>query len=209
MNPFAARLRRLAYRRRLRDPAYRYLFEPPPDADLVCLDTETTGLDPKTSEILSIGAVKIRGDRVLMSQRLGLTLRPRGPVPAETIPIHQLRDRDVSEGLEPRRALAELLDFIGSRPLVGYYLAFDIRMIDRLLDPWLRIRLPNPRIEVSGVYHDQKIARIPQGFIDLRFATLLADLEIPDLGQHDAFNDALMTALMYIKLQHRPRLAKR
>jgi DNA polymerase-3 subunit epsilon len=37
--------------------------------------------------------------------------------------------------------------------------------------------------------------------IDLSFATILKDLGIPPLAQHDAFNDALMTAMMYVVLR--------
>ena len=36
---------------------------------------------------------------------------------------------------------------------------------------------------------------------DLRFASILSDLGLPALDQHDAFNDALMTAMMYVQLQ--------
>ena len=37
--------------------------------------------------------------------------------------------------------------------------------------------------------------------IDLSFAAILKDLDIPPLAQHDAFNDALMTAMMYVALR--------
>jgi DNA polymerase-3 subunit epsilon len=37
--------------------------------------------------------------------------------------------------------------------------------------------------------------------LDLRFASILSDLEIVGLGQHDAFNDALMTAMMFVQLR--------
>ena len=37
--------------------------------------------------------------------------------------------------------------------------------------------------------------------IDLRFATLMADLALPTREAHDALNDAVMAALAFIKLQ--------
>ncbi|MFZ5374359.1 MAG: 3'-5' exonuclease, partial [Campylobacterota bacterium] len=45
-----------------------------------------------------------------------------------------------------------------------------------------------------------------QGNIDLRFDTILRDLNIPKMGQHNALNDAIMTAMVYIKLQHTIKL---
>jgi DNA polymerase-3 subunit epsilon len=98
------------------------------------------------------------------------------------------------------------LDFIGNRPLVGYYLEFDVAMINTILKPWLGINLPHKQHEISGLYFDKKIALIPQGNIDLRFDTILKELDIPRMGQHNALNDAIMTAMVYIKLKHTYKL---
>jgi len=38
----------------------------------------------------------------------------------------------------------------------------------------------------------------------LSFDAILEDLNLPKLGKHDAFNDALMTAMMYLKLKQPP-----
>jgi DNA polymerase-3 subunit epsilon len=100
----------------------------------------------------------------------------------------------------------QFLRFIGSRPLVGYYLEFDVAMINKYLRPLLGIVLPNKQTDVSGIYYEKKITAIPQGHIDLRFDVIMSDLDLPSLGQHDAFNDALMTAMMYVKLQNVKKL---
>ncbi|HKL76790.1 MAG TPA: 3'-5' exonuclease, partial [Gammaproteobacteria bacterium] len=185
-----------------------YLFQPPPDGRVVCLDTEATGLDPRRDQLLSIAALPVEGDRVLTSEALHLAVRPAGPVNPESIRIHGLRSRDLEAGLAPEEAVDQLLRFVGPRPLLGYYLAFDCALIERIARPRLGGPLPNRRIEVSALYHDAKQAVIPQGFVDLRFESMRRDLGVPGLGRHDAFDDALTTALMYIKLRHRPRLRR-
>jgi DNA polymerase-3 subunit epsilon len=85
--------------------------------------------------------------------------------------------------------------------LVGYYLEFDVAMVNRYVKEYLGITLPNQQIEVSGLYFDKKIALIPQGNIDLRFDTILRNLQVPQMGQHNAVNDAIMTAMIYLKLK--------
>ena len=55
-------------------------------------------------------------------------------------------------------------------------------------------------IEVSEIYFDKKISLIPQGNIDLRFDTILKNYDIPNMGVHNAVNDAIMTAMIYLKL---------
>jgi DNA polymerase-3 subunit epsilon len=190
----------------LKDERYRFLFDEAPLDEVVVFDTETTGLNPKKDEILSIGAVKLKGNKILMSQKFELFVKPTREINEQSIKIHQIRNIDLQNGCEPREAIDRFLHFIGSRPLVGYYLEFDIKMINKYLKPYLGITLPNPQIEVSGLYHDKKIKLIPDGVIDLRFDVMMKDLGLPIFGKHDALNDAVMTAMMYIKLQNIERV---
>lgn len=189
-------------RKNLKDENYSFLFDKPPLDEVIVYDTETTGLNPKKDEILSIGAVKIRGNKILTSEKFELFVKPTKEISEESIKIHQIRNIDLQNGSEPNEALNKFLHFIGSRPLVGYYLEFDINMINKYLKPYLGIKLPNKQIEVSGVYHDKKIKFIPEGNIDLRFDVIMKDLGLPIFGKHDAINDAIMTAMMYIKLKN-------
>ena len=191
----------------LGDPAFRFMFDPPPANEWVALDCETTGLNVRSDEIISIAAVRIVGNRIMTSERLELLVRPERGVSGDSVRIHRLRERDVAEGLPIDEALKRLMHFIGSRPLVGYYLEFDVAMLNRALFPMLGQGLPQPKIEVSGLYYDYKFSQLPahqrldNPTIDLRFATLLNDLGLPLRDAHDALNDAVVAALAFIKLR--------
>lgn len=187
---------------KLKDEQFAFLFDEPPSDEFIVYDTETTGLNPKTDEILSIGAIKIKGNKILTSEKFELFVKPTCEINEESIKIHQIRNIDLQNGYEPQIALEKFLHFIGSRPLVGYYLEFDVAMINKYLKPYLGIKLPNKQIEVSGIYHDKKIKLIPDGIIDLRFDVIMNDLGLPIFGKHDAINDAIMTAMMYVKLKN-------
>ncbi|HQS67675.1 MAG TPA: 3'-5' exonuclease [Sulfuricurvum sp.] len=192
--------------RGLLDAQYEWLFDPYDGDEVVVFDTETTGLDTKKDAVLSIGAVRIKNDRILTSQSFEVFLKPSRQISVESIKIHHIRPCDLQQALEPLEGVKKFLEFIGNRPLVGYYLEFDMAMINRLIKPWLGIALPNKQIEVSGLYFDKKIALIPQGNVDLRFDTILRNLNIPMMGQHNALNDAIMTAMVYLKLKHTHKL---
>ncbi len=193
-------------RERLRDPAYAFLFEPEQSAEAVVLDTETTGLSRRRSDIISLAAIRIRGNRLLLSQRLELLVRPSAAIEHAAVAVHGLRPMDVAEGLPAREAVGRFLRFIGTRPLVGYYLEFDIAMVNRVMRPWLGINLPNRAIEASALYYDRVMRdrstreALYTGTVDLSFARILADLDLPALPAHDALNDAVMTGLIYLKL---------
>lgn len=190
------------YRSRLKRPEYATLFDAPPPNEWVAVDCETTGLDRQHDEIISIGAVLVRGNQIMTSQRLELFIRPTGHVGAESIRIHRLRSMDVANGLEPQVAIQQFLDFVGNRPLVGYYLEFDVAMLNRLVRPFLGIPLPQQSIEVSGMYYDYKYAQQVDSNVDLHFHTMMKHLNLPEREEHDALNDALMAAMMFIKLRH-------
>ena len=203
-------LRHLHQRWRLRalqGSQWQQLLAPPPPGEWVALDCETTGLNPRSDDIIAIGAVRIAGNRILTSQRLELLVRPSRTLPPESIRVHRLRQQDVAHGLEPVDAMHQLLHFIGPRPLVGYYLAFDVAMINRCLKATLGITLPQEKIEISALYYDWRFRQLPpyqqhdQADIDLRFATIMKELNLPTREAHNALNDAVMAALAFIKLR--------
>jgi DNA polymerase III subunit epsilon len=194
-------VKRRARRYLLRDPAFRFLFDEPPADEAVAIDCETTGLDPRRDDIVTVAAVHIRGTRILAASRFEAMVKPAAKMNVEAIKVHRLREGDVAGGRTMQEVLPELLRFIGSRPLVGYYLEFDLAMINKHARQLIGIELPNRQIEVSGLYYERKYGDAPRGVeMDLTFTAILADLGLPLLDQHDAFSDALMTAMMYVAL---------
>ncbi|QCU90276.1 3'-5' exonuclease [Thiomicrorhabdus sediminis] len=193
----------------LKDDAYAYLFEPAQAGCFVCFDCETTGLDRNNDRIITLSAVKIVGDEILTSQGLNLVVKQEQEIAEQSILVHQIRNIDVEDSKSAyateQDAIKAFLAFIRGATLVGYYLEFDVAMVNRVIKPWLGIELPNPKIEVSELYYlyarrEAKRSCIEPN-IDLRFDSILKHLQLPNFGQHDAANDALMTALIFVKLQ--------
>ena len=186
----------------LKEPAFRFLFEPGPPDEAVSIDCETTGLDVRRDDIVTIAAIRIRGWRILTSERFEATFRPKARLKPDAIKIHRLREADVARARAIDGAIPDLLRFIGGRPLVGYYLDFDVTMLNKHVRRFLGVELPNQRIETSALYYERKYGDAPPGArVDLSFASLLADLDLPMLDQHDAYSDALMTAMAYVALR--------
>ena len=185
----------------LADTSYRFLFEPDRTGELVSLDCETTGFDYLADDVISIAAIKVRGSRIVTSEAFQAVVRPGAPMEASAIKIHQLREQDVARGRTIREVLPDFLRFIGSRPLVGYWIAFDVRMLNKYLFSMLNVHLSNRLIDVSELYYERKYATASPGTrVDLRYASILADLKLPALPQHDAFVDAVGAAEIYLVL---------
>lgn len=195
-------IRRFKDKRTQRDGAWAHLFEKYDGQEVVSLDLETTSLDVSKASILSIGAVRITGKRVKTSDRLDIALKPPADLSAESIKIHKIRAQDLAEGIELRDALEQVLEFIGNRPILGYYVNYDIRVLSRFVRQEFGFDLPNKAIELSHVYHDIIKWKHVGGDVDLRFDTIASKLDMPIIQRHTALGDAITVALMYVRLKH-------
>jgi len=195
-------IKRLLHQATISDQSYRFMFKGGPADEVVAIDCETTGLKVRTDDVIAIAAIKIRGNRILASEHFEAVAHPDSDMRAEAIKVHRLRQSDVEQAPIIWKVIPRFLHFIGGRPLVGYYVDFDIAMLNKYILPLVGIELPNKRIEVSKLYYERKYGDAPPNTeIDLSFAAIQRDLGIPALAQHDAFNDALMTAMMFVELR--------
>ncbi|MBF0159131.1 MAG: 3'-5' exonuclease [Magnetococcales bacterium] len=166
---------------RLFDPGFTFLLEPPTDDQLMCLNVVTTTLDPDHAELLSITVIPVCRDQVLLSRSLQLS--------TTALPVD--------------RAIRQLAAFVGSRPLLGYYLEFDVAMVNKYLEPMIGIPLPNRLLDVSSLYYSYKTSRSWHAHdIDLSFKAICRELGIPAFDPHDPLGKAAMIALMYVRLSH-------
>ncbi len=197
-------LRKKWYESRLSDERYRFLLDEPCLDEFVAFDCETTGLNPKSAEIISIGAVKIVGNKIKTSERLDIFVKPTGEMSAENIKIHHIRNCDLQSAISVDEAIWKFANFIENRVLVGYFLEFDVAMIDKYLTKIAGIKLQNPQVEVSALYFDKKNDPFGSKNVDLRFDSIAKDLDIPLFAQHNSYYDALSTALIFLKCTTKP-----
>ncbi|MDR1889967.1 MAG: 3'-5' exonuclease [Zoogloeaceae bacterium] len=185
-------------------PQYRTIFEQD-DGQLVSIDCETTSLDVAEAELLSIAAVKIDGNRIAASTAFQTIVQPKNAPNSDNVRIHGLRPTDVSAGIAPTDAVRKLLDFIGGRTLLGYYLEYDVAVLNKYIRPLIGAPLPNRNIELSSRYYDWRQRLYPGSYIDLRWDIMAQRLDIAALPRHDAMNDALTVGMMYLALEERFR----
>jgi polyribonucleotide nucleotidyltransferase len=105
--------------------------------DLVVIDVETTGFDPKMSDLVEIAAVKVRGTEIV--DRWSTFVNPGRPIVGNQ--MHGITDNDVQGAPSPKAAADRLLDFIGPDALVvGHNVGFDISFIEEAMGDGFRVR---------------------------------------------------------------------
>lgn len=197
-------LKKKYQRSRLKNEEFAFLFDEPTDEEFVSFDCETTGLDVKKDEILSIGGVKIINNKIEFSESFERYITPENTIHVESIKIHHIRPCDIENSIDAKVAIEEFLHFIGNRTLIGYYIQFDIAMINKYAKKLIGTTIPNKSIELSNMYYKRYKKQSSHEFVDLKFDTIMEKLNLPKLGQHDALNDAVMSGMMYLKLKDMP-----
>jgi DNA polymerase-3 subunit epsilon len=195
------KLKKNYYRKKLKDENFAFLFDEDEGEEFVSFDCETTGLDVKKDEILSIGAVKIVKNKIELSNSFECFVKPSVHIGEESIKIHHIRPCDLEYSLNSKVAIEDFLHFIGNRTLIGYYIKFDIEMINSYSKKFLGTCLPNKSIELSSMYYKRYKKQSSHEYVDLKFNAIMEKLNLPKLGQHDALNDAVMSAMMYVKMK--------
>ena len=176
------------------------MAEPYEGDEIVVLDCETSCFDKKKGELLTVAAVRVKGNEIRMSDALELTIDSDVVTDPDSVRIHYLRREDRLKGVTVAEAIEKLLDFIGNRPICGFYIEYDEAILNRYIKQLYNFHLPNHFIEVSEIYVKQKRRHIPELQLDLTFEGLATDLKVPVIERHTAMGDVISTALMYIKL---------
>ena len=193
----AKTLKTMGTRFKVQGTPWEPLFMPYHGDEVISLDCETTGLDPNTDDLLTVAAVKIRDGKIMTSEKLDLRLPPSPKQAADSIRIHGIRKVDLEDCIPYSEALPKLLNFIGNRPLLGYYIKFDVTLLNRYIREAFGFELPNSTIELADVFSSKTRQHETA---DLRFERILSELSVPAFGRHTAIGDATMVAMAYLKL---------
>ena len=123
-------------------------FESPNMADMVVYDLETTGINPKTAEIVEIAAHRLSaiGDEV--ERYHCLVKPPGGRIPRAATRIHQIDEETVENSPGIEMVLPEFSGFIQDRILIGHNVGeYDNPILARDLGRYLKTGLSAPHYD--------------------------------------------------------------
>ena len=168
----------------------------------VVLDLETSGLNMRRDQVLSIGAVVIDNGAIDLSQQFECTLQRDGHQASASTLIHGIAPSEVARGVDPAEALLDFMEFVGSSPLLAFHAEFDQRMLARALKQHLGYRLQHNFFDVAEIAPLLcPQSRIRQGGLD----EWVAEFGLQVHQRHNASADALVTAELALMLFSKAR----
>jgi len=98
--------------------------------DFICIDLETTGLNPKRDRIIEIGAVKVRGGKIVETfQQL---IDPKQPLEERVEILTGISTKELEGHPTIQQILPELTEFLGDDVLLGHRVLFDYSFLKRV-----------------------------------------------------------------------------
>lgn len=154
----------------------------------VALDLETTGLNPRNNQIISIGAVKTINGQVSHFYRL-IKLEVGKTVPSDIAHVTKLSDGELNtKGINLKEAIVELKYFAKDLSIVGYNLLFDERFLQVAIIRNNIIQFNNKMIDVLPY-----IKQVEKFSDDYHFSTILKKYGIQNDNPHNSLADAVAT----------------
>jgi len=198
--------RRWRLRRTPPGPLFDFLSIPLPkpsqdfrEVEYVAVDLETTGLDARRDQILSIGWVQLTGNRIDLATARHRLVRVHGDIPAATAVIHQITDDLAATGNELSAALPEFLHDLRGRVMIAHHARVEQSFLGaackQLWGQGLLVRTVDTQAIARRTFERRQIAFKGS---DLRLHALGERYNLPRYGAHNALSDALAAAELFL-----------
>lgn len=173
--------------------------------DFVVFDTELTGLDLRSDEIIAIGGVRVRNLKIMAGETFHTYVRPDiYPTNNHTL-IHRITPQQLETAPKLEEILPEFVDFCGPALLVGHYVDLDVKFINRAAKKFFNAELANPCLDTMRLaqlytekcwqhYYDRYNYNL------YNLDSLSNEYKLPLFTRHDALQDALQTAYLFVYL---------
>lgn len=172
--------------------------------EYLALDFETTGLDPKVDEVISIGAIPIVDGRVDLTRLTYAEAVHSRPANRSGVAIHGLRPVDLAEGQGRETLRARLVDSLDNRQPIAWAAWVEAAFLASLLGGGER-KWRSRIIDVIDLVAELDRADGVEGSADETLVACCARFGIPHARAHHALGDALMTAQLFLVVTRRLR----
>ena len=161
------------------------------DSCFVVFDTETSHTDFKTAKALSLGAFRLEGLNLKLSDHISFKIKNLVQS-LESVKVHGILPDELKGGIEPKQACKEFIEFSRGCLLVGYFTQIDVWVMRNIV-----------KEACGGVFYPYYMDLVDLLEVESKIPTLeelTKKLNLPLSSLHDALEDAYMTSLVFLKL---------
>lgn len=170
------------------------------DSKFVVFDCETSGLDPKTDRILSMGAVTIYNNTIHVKDVFEKYLEQE-IFKRESVAIHGLLKNGNYNQCKEDLAIKAFLKYIEGAIIVGHHINFDINCVNYALKRMGLPKLKNKTLDTSVLFKKTK-HQVYSDVYNKVFSLdeICEELKVKKKDRHTAYGDAYITAIAFFKI---------
>jgi DNA polymerase-3 subunit epsilon len=167
----------------------------------VALDSETTGLNPLTDRLITIGAVAVQDGDIVLEEAFEALLRVERNTSA--VAVHGITRDETRGGMDEPEALRRFLDYLKDGVIVGHHIDHDISTLNAAYRRHWDFELKNRsldtmdltlHLERSGAFADREPIR------EFTLDSLCELFGVIPHDRHTAGGDAFITAQVFLRL---------
>ena len=174
--------------------------------EFVVYDSELTGLNPRKDEIVSLGAVRIKGLKIIPQENFYCFVKPKKGLPKDSTLIHRITPDQIKNAPSIKEVLEDFIKFCNGALIVGHYVDLDMAFINKVTKKYLGGPMANPCIDtlrLAQVYKEEEWGNYYDQFnynVSYNLSDLAQEYNLPEFKEHDALGDALQTAYLFLFL---------
>lgn len=168
---------------------------------IAALDLETTGLDPRQNDILSMGLVEMQGAIIYPATAWHQVIKLDSELPQQSVVIHNITDDQMATGRPLEEALPELLQRLRGRVMLAHYKKIEQSFLSAACERLYGAPLVIQTIDTLQL--GMRVFELQNHTIqttDLRLFNLRPRYNLPNYRAHNALSDALATAELLLAL---------
>lgn len=175
------------------------LNTPLSELDILTVDFETTGLDAVNDKLLSVGFCQLSQGQIQLGSSYHQIINTQQKLKADNVVIHQITDQQQQQGKPLQEVVEQLLAALAGKVMLVHYNSIERKFLQQaclelygLKVPLLMIDtlvLAKRRLDLRDVAYDPSELRLP---------ALRAHFQLPPYFAHNALNDAIATAELFL-----------
>ncbi|WP_051326863.1 exonuclease domain-containing protein [Aliagarivorans taiwanensis] len=171
-----------------------------PQLEFIALDFETSGLDPQTDKVLSIGTVNLRLEQIDLASAEEVFVRNSQYVKADTATINQILPSDIEhKGISPQVAFNQLLERISGKVVIAHHATIEREFLKAHIRQCHQLcELPCFFIDTLSLEKRYSYLAKRKLHASYQLDDLRAHYNLPHYHAHSAASDALACAELFL-----------
>ncbi|WP_231731630.1 exonuclease domain-containing protein [Colwellia sp. TT2012] len=166
---------------------------------ILAVDFETTGLNAKQDKLLSVGYITLQQQQISLKSSYHQIIKSKAQLEESNVIIHHITDSQKEQGQALATVVASLLQALAGKVMLVHFARIEKQFLTEACYELYGMAPSFPMIDTLALakrrLDKRDVAYDPS---ELRLASLRHKIQLPEHHGHNALNDAIATAELFM-----------